>query len=52
MVATQYIYNQMKTKDAFHTHLSYININICDSRRIGILKIINPYRIRARKIAP
>ena len=32
--------------------LVIININICDSRKIGILKIINPYRIRARKIAP
>ena len=41
-----------KTKDAFHKRLSYININECDSRRMGIVKIINPYRVRVRKIAP
>ena len=32
--------------------LSKIHNNICDSRKIGIVKIINPYRIRARKNAP
>ncbi len=41
-----------ETKDASHSHLSYIHINVCDSRKIGILKIINPDRIRVRKIAP
>ena len=45
-------YKSMKTKDALRLHLSYTNINIRDSRRIGIIKIINLYRIRVRKIAP
>ena len=42
----------MNTKDALRSHYSYTIINICDSRRIGIIKIINPYRIRIRKNAP
>ena len=41
-----------ETKDVFCSHISYININLCDSRRMGIVKIINPYRIRLHKIAP
>ena len=45
-------YNQMKTKKVISIHLSYAIINVCDSRRIGIIKNINPYRIRVGKIAP
>ena len=42
----------MKTKNASKSHLSYTTINERDSRRIGIVEIINPYRIRVRRIAP
>ena len=41
-----------KTKYTSISYLSYTIVNICDSRRKGIVKIINPYRIRARKNAP
>ena len=34
----------MNTKDALRSHYSHIIINECDSRKIGILKIINPHR--------
>ena len=42
---------RMKTYK-YETYLSNIIINVCDSRRIGQIKIVNPYRIRVRRIAP
>ena len=41
-----------KTKYTSILYLSYITVNMCDSRKMGIHEIINPYRIRARKNAP
>ncbi len=41
-----------ETKVVFRLYLSYANINACDSRRIGVIKFINPYGVRVRKIAP
>ena len=36
----------------FRNGICYENINTCDSRKIGIIEIINPYRVRVRRIAP
>ncbi len=41
-----YVYRKLNTQ------LSYSIINVCDSRKIGLIEIINPYRIRVRRIAP
>ncbi len=40
----------MNTKDSLRSHYSYKFINTCDSWRIGIIKIIDLYRIRVRKM--
>ena len=45
----QYI---LKMVYVLNTYLSNTNINERDSRKIGLIKITNPYRIRVRRIAP